>query len=220
MQQIIIFGTGDIAELADLYISHDSSMEVAGFTVDQPYLNQSEFRGRPIVAFEQVAERFPPEEYGMFVAVSYAKLNDLRTDKVAASRALGYTLVSYVSSKATTFPGLEVGENCFFLEDNTIQPFARIGSNVTLWSGNHIGHHSIIEDNVFIASHVVISGRAKIGDSSFVGVNATIRDNVVIGKKCIIGAGALVLDDQPDYSVVAPRGTDRSTVPSNRLRRI
>jgi acetyltransferase-like isoleucine patch superfamily enzyme len=125
-----------------------------------------------------------------------------------------------VSSRATIFPGLEIEDNCFILEDNTIQPFAWIGANVTLWSGNHIGHHSIIEDNVFMASHVVVSGGVKIGKGSFVGVNATFRDHVTIGEKCVIGAGALVLEDQPEFSVVAPRGTERSSVPSTRLRRI
>jgi hypothetical protein len=28
----------------------------------------------------------------------------------------------------------------------------------------------------------------------------------------------VILEDQPDYAVVAPRGTERSKVPSNRLR--
>ena len=55
----------------------------------------------------------------------------------------GYTLISYVSSKATTFPGFTCGDNCFILEDNTIQPFVTIGNNVVMWSGNHIGHHTV-----------------------------------------------------------------------------
>jgi acetyltransferase-like isoleucine patch superfamily enzyme len=139
---------------------------------------------------------------------------------VTAARAKGYRLVSYLSSRATVFPGFEPKENCFILEDNTIQPFAAIGANVTLWSGNHIGHHSIIEDDVFLASHVVVSGGVRIGQGSFVGVNVTIRDHVTIGKKCVLGAGAVVLEDQPDFSVVAPRGTERSPVPSTRLRNL
>jgi len=220
MQQIVIFGAGEIAELADFYFTHDSRFEVAGFAVDEAYLKETEFRGRPIVPFERVRESFPPESYGLFVAISYSKVNDLRAAKVVAARAAGYQLVSYVSSRATTFPELQIEENCFILEDNTIQPFAQIGANVTLWSGNHIGHHSVIEDNVFIASHVVVSGGVKIGQGSFIGVNATVRDHVTIGKRCVIGAGALVLEDQPDFSVVAPRGTERSAVPSTRLRRI
>jgi sugar O-acyltransferase (sialic acid O-acetyltransferase NeuD family) len=219
-QQIVIFGTGDVAELADFYFSHDSDYDVAAFSVDEAYIKQNEFRGRPLVAFERIAELFPPARFGFFVAVGYAKLNDIRVEKMAAARAKGYRLVSYLSSRATVFPGFELKENCFILEDNTIQPFARIGSNVTLWSGNHIGHHSIIEDDVFLASHVVVSGGARVGQGSFVGVNVTIRDRVTIGRKCVLGAGALVLEDQPDFSVVAPRGTERSKVPSTRLRGI
>lgn len=217
-QPIVVFGTGEIAELADFYFTHDSGYEPAAFTVDAAYLNQHEFRGRPVVAFEEVAERFPPDRFGGFVAVSYAKINTVRTEKVAALKTKGYRLVSYLSSRATVFPGFDLKENCFILEDNTIQPFATIGANVTLWSGNHIGHHSVVEDDVFLASHVVVSGGVRVGQGSFVGVNVTIRDHVTIGKKCVLGAGALVLEDQPDFSVVAPRGSERSAVPSTRLR--
>lgn len=217
-QQIIVFGAGDIAELADFYFTHDSEYEVAAFTVDGAYLKQSEFRGRPVVPFEQVGNQFPPSAYGLFVAVSYAKLNAVRAEKVKAARAKGYRLASYLSSRATVFPGFEPKENNFILEDNTIQPFVSVGANVTLWSGNHIGHHSVIEDDVFLASQVVVSGGVRIGQGSFVGVNVTIRDHVTIGKQCVLGAGALVLENQPDFSVVAPRGTERSQVPSTRLR--
>jgi sugar O-acyltransferase (sialic acid O-acetyltransferase NeuD family) len=220
MQEIIIFGTGEIAELADFYFNHDSKLKVAGFTVDQAHLKNTEFRGRSVVPFERVAETFPPQKYGLFVALSYSGINQLRAAKVAMGRAAGYQIVSYVSSRATILPDIQIKENCFILEDNTIQPFAQIGANVTLWSGNHIGHHSVIEDDVFIASQVVVSGGARIGQGSFIGVNATLRDHVTIGKKCVIGAGALVLEDQPDLSVIAPRGTERSPVPSTRLRRI
>jgi acetyltransferase-like isoleucine patch superfamily enzyme len=58
----------------------------------------------------------------------------------------------------------------------------------------------------------------RIGRGSFVGVNVTLRDHVSIGRQSVLGAGALVLEDQPDFSVVAPRGTERSSVPSTRLR--
>jgi sugar O-acyltransferase (sialic acid O-acetyltransferase NeuD family) len=220
MRQIVIFGTGEIAELADFYFTNDSPHEVAGFTVDAAFLKQREFRGRPVVAFEHVADKFPPDRFGCFVALSYARVNALRAEKVAAARARDYRIASYVSTRATIFPGFEPKENCFILEDNTIQPFAAIGTNVTLWSGNHIGHHSVIEDDVFLASHVVVSGGVRIGQGSFVGVNVTIRDHVTIGKQCVLGAGALVLEDQPDFSVVAPRGSERSAVPSHRLRKL
>lgn len=220
MSELIVFGAGDIAELANFYFSNDSSHSVVAFTVDGAFLKQETFCGKPVVPFEEVTRHYAAERYAFFVALSYAKLNQLRAEKVRAGRSLGYRIASYVSSKATVFSDFKAGENALILEDNTIQPFARIGNNVTLWSGNHIGHHSVIEDDCFITSHVVVSGGVHIGTGSFVGVNVTIRDHVKIGQRCVLGAGSLILTDAPDESVFSPGATERSKVPSSRLRGI
>jgi acetyltransferase-like isoleucine patch superfamily enzyme len=91
---------------------------------------------------------------------------------------------------------------------------------VTLWSGNHIGHHSTIADHCFLASHVVVSGGVEIGEQCFVGVNVTLRDHVRIGARCVLGAGALLLQDAEPEGVYMGTGTERSRVPSSRLRGI
>jgi sugar O-acyltransferase (sialic acid O-acetyltransferase NeuD family) len=217
---IVIFGTGQIAEVADFYFTHDSDYNVVAFSVDSAYISGDTYLGRPIVPFEEVAQRYPPADYGIFVAVSYSGLNALRAAKFATAREMGYEAVSYVSSKATTFPDLTHGANCFILEDNTIQPFARIGDDVTLWSGNHLGHHSVIGNHCFLASHIVVSGGVEIGESCFIGVNVTIRDHVKVGAKCILGAGTLILADAEDGGVYSPVATERSRVPSSRIRNI
>jgi sugar O-acyltransferase (sialic acid O-acetyltransferase NeuD family) len=218
--EIVVFGVGQIAELADFYFGLDGPYRVAAFTVDGAFVEEPTFHGKPVVPFEEVATAFPPGRYGCFVAVSYTKLNAVRAEKVAAARALGYWLGSYVSPRATIFRGFMPGDNAFILEDNTIQPFATVGHNVTLWSGNHIGHHARIDDDCFIASHVVVSGNVRIGAGSFVGVNVTIRDGVHIGQRCVLGAGSLILADAPDESVFSPGATERARVPSSRLRTI
>jgi sugar O-acyltransferase (sialic acid O-acetyltransferase NeuD family) len=220
VRPLVIFGAADIAALAHFYFTRDAGAAVAAFTVDAAYLKEPRFCGLPVVAFEEVARAYPPDGHDLFVAVSYAKLNAVRAEKCAAAKARGYRLRTYVSSKATVWEGFEPGENCFILEDNTIQPFARLGANVTLWSGNHIGHHAEIAANCFITSHVVISGGVQVGESAFIGVNATIRDHVKIGARSVIGAGSLVLQDVPDDGVVAAAGTELSKVPSHRLRRL
>lgn len=220
MSKIVVFGAGQIAELAEFYFTHDSPHEVAAFVVDGAYLQETSFCGRPVVATEEVAAQFAPTDHGAFVAVSYAKINAVRTEKLTAMRALGYDIVSYVSSRATTFAGFSPGANAFILENNTIQPFARVGENVTLWSGNHIGHHSVIEDNVFIASHIVISGGVTIGRNTFIGVNATLRDHITVGERCVIGAGACVMKDLDDEAVVPAPTTEPAPIKSSRLRSI
>lgn len=217
---LVIFGSGDIAQLAHYYFSTDSNYEVVAFTVDANYIKESEFCGLPVVAFEDVAKKYPPDFYAFFVALSYSKLNAVRKEKFLAAKEMGYKLVSFISSRATVLNEGRIGENCFIFEDNTIQPFVKIGNNVTLWSGNHIGHHSVIHDHTFIASHVVISGGVEIGEQCFVGVNATLRDHIRIGDRCVVGAGALLLADTEPEGVYIGTATERSKVPSTRLRGI
>lgn len=220
MKRLVIFGAGDIAALAHFYFSTDSDYEVAAFTVDRDYCTSDSFLDLPLEPFESVQDCFPPGEFSMFVAVSYKGVNKLRAEKVAQAREKGYRLASYISSRATMLAQHPPGENCFLLEDNTVQPFVRIGSNVTLWSGNHIGHHSEIADHCFISSHVVISGGVKVGERAFIGVNSTLRDHITIGARAVIGAGCLVLADVPEEGVLIGSATTLSPVPSSRLKRI
>ena len=38
MKKVIIFGTEKLAELAHFYFTHDSGYDIAGFTVDQAFI--------------------------------------------------------------------------------------------------------------------------------------------------------------------------------------
>jgi sugar O-acyltransferase (sialic acid O-acetyltransferase NeuD family) len=192
MAKILIFGTGDIAQIAAYYFKIDSSHDVVAFTVNKDYLTYDTFEGLPVAAFEEIEHNYPPSEYQMFIALSYSGLNKIREAKYNEAKAKGYTLTSYISSKCSFMSQFSCGDNCFIFEDNTIQPFVKIGNNVTLWSGNHIGHHSTIDDHNFISSHVVISGHCTIRSNCFLGVNATLHNNVTIGKENIIAAGAII----------------------------
>ncbi len=220
MKQIVIFGTGDIAELAWYYFTSDSDYRVVAFTVDAEFRDTDSFCGLPVVDFETVADAFPPADNTLFVALAYSGLNKLRRDKFEAALEMGYDLPSYVSSHATVLNEGRIGRNCFILEDNTIQPFVTIGDNVTLWSGNHIGHHSTIHDHCFLASHIVVSGGVTIEEMCFVGVNVTLRDHITVGSQSVLGAGALILGDVDPKGVYMGPATERSRVPSTRLRGI
>jgi len=217
---LVIFGTGDIAELAEYYFRTDSDRSVTAFTVDGAFVKEDSFKDRPVIPFEAIESEFPPSKFDLFVAVSYAGLNRLRSEKMAAAEAKGYALAFYLSSHAFIWRGFAAAPNLFVLENNVLQPFCRIGRGVTLWSGNHIGHHSAIGDHCFIASHVVISGGVEIGDHSFIGVNATLRDHIKIGRSCVVGAGAVVLSDAPDETVFRATPSEIAKIPSSRLKRI
>jgi sugar O-acyltransferase (sialic acid O-acetyltransferase NeuD family) len=204
MSKLVIFGTGDIARLAHFYFTRDSEHEVVAFTVDPEHRRGEEFRGLPLCDFSRIRELYPPGEFELFVGIGYTRMNRLRADRYEKTRELGYRLVSYVSSRCTFLTQHQVGDNCFILEDNTIQPGVRIGNDVTLWSGNHIGHDSTIEDHCFVTSHVVVSGHVRVGAYSFLGVNASLRNGITIAPRTLIGAGAVMTSDSVEDGVYVP----------------
>lgn len=200
-QKVIIFGIGQLASLAHFYFKHDSPYKVVGFTIDFDYLKQNEYEGKPVVAFEEILDKYPPDYYYLFIPISFKQMSRIRQERFEKAKEMGYKMVSYVSSKATTWPDLSIGENCFIFEDNTIQPYVKIGDNCIIWSGNHIGHHTTIKNHVFITSHVVISGACVIENNSFLGVNSTVRDETNIAEYTLVAMGANIIEDTKPYEV-------------------
>lgn len=202
MANVVLFGLRDFASLAHFYLKHDSPHEVVAFTVDREFAPaEPTFEGLPVVPFDELENRYPPTAFAGFAPLSHQGMNRVRQRVYERFKQKGYRLISYVSSRATCFPGTPIGDNCFLLEDNTIQPFVTIGNNVVLWSGNHIGHHSTIADHVFFTSHVVLSGHCTVEESCFFGVNATVRDGLHITQGTLIGMGATIARDTEPWSV-------------------
>ncbi len=191
-QKLIIVGDSAFAEIAREYFDADTEYEPVAFSVESAYLNRNTLHGLPIVPFEQLESRYLPADHSVFVAITYTQLNRLRARLMRIAKTKGYHLASYISSRAFIWRNVELGEHCFVFEDNTIQPYAKIGDNVVLWSGNHIGHHSVIQDHCFISSHVVISGFCEVGERSFLGVNSALANNVTLGRDNWVGPGVVV----------------------------
>ena len=76
---LVIFGTGDVAQIAAYYFERDEIAKVVAFTVDRAYVpDPPEFEGRPIVAFEDLVAEYPPSENALFIALSYSQMNRVR----------------------------------------------------------------------------------------------------------------------------------------------
>lgn len=194
-RKLIIVGCSAFAEVAFEYFSCDSEYEVVAFSVEKKFLIKPSLFDLPIVAFEDLSNIYNPDDHHVFVAVTYGSLNRLRTRLVSEVKDAGFSLASYVSSRADVWRNVKIGEHCFIFEGNVVQPFVKLGNNVVMWSGNHIGHHSLIDDNCFISSHVVISGYSVIGKNSFLGVNSTISNNVTVADDNWIGPSVAISAD-------------------------
>ena len=211
MKKLVIYGTGLVAEVAAFYFNADTDYQVSAFTNAGEFISQKQFIDIPLIPFEDLEKSHSPAEYDIFIALGYTKTNQIRQARYNEARQKGYTCATYISPRAAYYQ-TPVGDNCFILEQNVIQPFVRIGNNVILWSGNHIGHHSTIRDHCFISSHVVVSGNCDIGENCFLGVNATLRDNIRLERFVVVGSGAIVMKDCAERTLVKPAQSTQTIV--------
>ncbi len=201
-KKLIIFGNSAFAEIAYEYFTHDSLYEVVAFTVSKEFITDKMLFGLPVVPFDQVEFLFPPEDFEMHIAIVYNALNRVRKQFYDESKLKGYQLANYISSRAFVWQNVQLGDNVFVFEDNTIQPYVKIHSNNVFWSGNHIGHHSEIGSHNFISSHVVISGYCTVGENNFFGVNSTMGNNLSVGTDCFIGSSVHITKNVPDGTLM------------------
>jgi sugar O-acyltransferase (sialic acid O-acetyltransferase NeuD family) len=213
MAKVVLFGTLDTAEIAHYYLEHDSPHQVAAFTVHAEYLRHDTFHGLPVVAFEEIERSYPPDDFRFFAPMTGRKMNTLREQVYLQAKAKGYSFISYVSSRASVFADA-IGENCFILENNVIQPFARIGDNVVLWSGNHIAHHVLIKDHVFFTSHVLISGHCVVEPHCVFGGNSTIKEYLHVAEGTLLTMASYLTRDTEPWGIYKGNPAQRRRIRS------
>jgi sugar O-acyltransferase (sialic acid O-acetyltransferase NeuD family) len=220
MAKIVIFGTTEMAELTHFYLTHDTTHETIAFTVDGNYMKEASFCGLPVVPFEEVEAIYPPNEYKMRVALWYSRTNKLRAEKYYQAKAKGYDLINYISSKATIWPGLIIGDNCFVSVNAMVGPFSVIGNDVTLTHNATVSDHAAIKDHCHLAPHACVLSGATVEEYCFIGANSTIRNNIIVARECLIGAGALILENTEEKRVY--KGNPAGPLPkrSDELKRI
>ena len=73
MKDIVIFGTGDFAQVARVYFDRDSEYRVVAFTVDGAYITEKTVLGVPVVPFEDLERSHPPDTHAMHISVSFRR---------------------------------------------------------------------------------------------------------------------------------------------------
>lgn len=217
---IVIIGSGKIAEVVAYYFDTDSDYEICAFSCDADFLHDDHYLGKPCVALNRLVRQYPPDTYKAFVALGYQGLNALRQEKYIWAKEQGYELISYISPHSHAPSDMKYGDNCLVLESQSIQPAVTLGNNVFVFNGSLIGHHSRIGDHCWITSEASISGVVTLGEACFVGTNATIGHEVAIGANSMIGAGTLVTKSLDKESVITQMPSPRHRLNSKQFLKI
>jgi len=203
-QKLIIFGNGGLASVIRVYLENEG-VDVAGFTIDESYLEDDEFEGLPNIGFNSIEQYFHPDDHQLFIAIGASDLMGFaRQSKMAAGTKKGYELFRYAFPGSHPVNQLNIGENTFIMPGCHVDPFVKLGNGIIAWNGAVICHHTIIGDYSFIAPGATICGQVIIEDHCFIGSNATIRDNLHIANQTLIGAGAAITQDTDPEGVYLP----------------
>ena len=208
MRKLLIFGTGEISTLAKYYFEKDSTYKVGGFVCDDEYHNMDKYENLNLYKFSYFKENFEPNKYDIFVGISYRGLNKMREDIYNKIKKLGFKFASYISSKSEIASNVKIGENCFILENQTIQPFVEIGDNVILWSETILDIDLKLKIMSIYLLTYVSQGIVRLEKEIFIGVNSALGDFSKIGKDTFISMSSTVYGNIKDGSVVIGNKTN------------
>lgn len=186
-KKLFIYGVGRLAEYASYVFKFDSEYIVEGYCIEKEYLQKNIKDDSEIEVFEDIENLLSNNDYYMFIAVGN---NVVRERIYRRAKEKGIKMATYISSKASTWPNLVVGDNCFIGEGSVLQPYVKIGVNSILFDAS-LGHHTIVGDHVLLSSSTT-GGNVQIGNYTFIGLNSMVSQNLVIGPKNIIGMGVAI----------------------------
>lgn len=200
-EKLIIVGVGSIAPEVFYFVNRHNLYDVEGFSVDEKYINSSEYMGKPVYPLERI-EEFVDKKVKFFVAISwYNYMNRYKRQKFDYLKGKGYSFANLISPLASV--------NCSMMgEGNWIQDFVYLGFNSKIGDNNTFCCHSLLGHNSEIGNHNVLSGRSsvagdnKVGDQNYFGICSCVFNKLVIGNKNLIGGGSVVKKDMGDYSIV------------------
>ena len=203
-KKIIIFGAKEFEKRLKYYIETYSEDRVNAFCVDRNYLEYNEYCGVPVVAFDEIDKRFPPDTYVALVGIGYKNMNVLRAQKARELQMRNYELYNFVHPTAFVDPTVVLGGGNIILSNVVIEYYSQIGCGNIFESGTVISHECKIGNFNYFSPGVITGGKVLIKDNCFLGLNSTIRSAIKLGSYVLAGAGSYLSKNVENSEVIVP----------------
>ncbi len=203
MSKVVLFGTGRGADVAYRFLTRDSDHEVCGFATEArssgsarlPRSSRGGVRGRgAAVPAGPIPDAHPARLSADERA--YAQRN------ISPPRQKGYGFISYVNSHFYRAEDLQVGENCFILDNQSISldvTDRQQRRDVVDQPYRRPEHRS--SDHAWLASHVTVAANVMVRPIAF---SASVRRSATADARAddtFVGANALVASNTAENSV-------------------
>lgn len=192
-RKLLIYGINQQAQQICYYLLREGHC-VEAFCVDKLYYKSATLIGKPVVYFEEITEKYPPNMYDIILSFGYKNMIANRQEKYILCQKLGYNMPSFISKDAHVYTD-KIGKGVIIYPNVVIEPFVKIGDGCFIESSCSIGHHSIIGNFNFFALGVTTGGGTVIENNCFLGLSSIISSGKKVAEKSIVGAGVCVTED-------------------------
>ncbi len=200
MSDVVIQGTGKLGQMVFHLLSATDDHRVVAFTADPQYCAAGRLLGVPLVPFDSVEVRFPPESVAMLTVLG--GLGGWAARKALFDRAKlkGYRHLNYVHPSAVVQGARDWGENNIVFPFTTVGFDGRMGDNNVLREKVYLGHDHVIGDHTFLGVGCTVGGGARIGSGAYLAMSTTITNDLTIGEGAMLGIGSLLLRDAEPHA--------------------
>ena len=139
----------------------------------------------PIVAFEDINEKYPSDEYEIMIAIGNSKMNDIRKEIFYRCKERGYDIASYYHSSCSIHSNT-IGEGNIFLENCLIYPFSEIGDGNLLWDHVSILYNCAVGSFNTFSSYASLCASAKIGNNGFYGSYCIVDEHLTTADYTLV----------------------------------
>ena len=192
--KLLIFGNGDIANLAFVNFKNQNRYKISGFVLDKKFINKNKHNNLPIFAYETLLATHPPKNYKLFIGLGLGDLNLDRKKVFIESQNYGYELVNCLTKNCAIYSS-NIGINNLILDNVVIQPFCKLGDNNIIAPNSVIGHNSVLGSHNYIGPNVSLCGFNEVESLNFIGANSTVSGHVKIRNSNYLGPSVNVFSD-------------------------
>lgn len=178
--RLLIYGSREFADTVS-ELATKCGHDVAGMVDD--------FSSGPRVigTMESATRKFPPDRYGVAVAIGYSNLEG-RWNAWKKAKAYGYHAPPLVHPASFVADSASVREGAMVMAGAVVDVRADIGEMAVLWPSACINHDVKVGNNCFVSPNATVCGYSTIGDHSFLGAGAVVIDHIDLPQGTLIKA--------------------------------
>jgi sugar O-acyltransferase (sialic acid O-acetyltransferase NeuD family) len=200
-KKVVVFGMSVLTEMICRDVVEHDDFEIAAITVDRAYMKTDNYKGFPVIAFEDIVNKYPPEKFDMLVV--YTSQENMRLKEKIYNRVKdkGYSLRNYISPKADCHSDLEMGVNNIIMAHAYLGFHGKMGDNNFIRQKVYLGHDFVMGSHNTIAPGCRIGGHCIFESHIYIGLGAVVNNMLKISKDTLVGSGAVVIRNTEECSV-------------------